>query len=145
MLAVVPSHEVSDPSARRIEGGEGLSGKSRSVLEGPEDRFADGVVVAHPRPAEGRRDTEALERGEHRGALHWAAVVGVKDEPIATADAFVRAAAIGKDGGEVHRLFLMNIPAHDLATPDVEYQVEVIEAAAHRRPQIRNVPGPDLP
>src|ERR1043165_5524965 len=77
MLGVVPAHERSDPGSGRIEAGEWLRRVARAVLQRPEERLGEGIVVADTRTAERRQDAEPLEGGEHGGALHRAAVVGM--------------------------------------------------------------------
>src|SRR6185295_19153180 len=46
--------------------------------------------------------------------------------------------------GETHRLLLMDLPSHDLPTPDVLGQVEVVEGSTQSGPKVGDVPGPDL-
>ena len=70
-------HEGVNPPTGRFEGLEGLAGKIGEVLEGLEQGLGERVVVAHRWLAEGRHDSETLERGEHGRALHGGPIVGI--------------------------------------------------------------------
>ena len=77
VVLVVPGHECVDPRSRVVERPKWSLRVARPVLEGPEQRFRVGVVVADARTAERGRYAQLLQRREHRCALHRRAVVGV--------------------------------------------------------------------
>src|SRR6185436_5019111 len=102
-------------------------------------RLADRVVVTDAWPAEGGRHPEPLQGREHCRALHGPAVVGVQDE-LAGLDVLGRARRSDQGGRELHRLLLVDVPADDLAAPDVEDEVEVVEGPADTRTEVGDVP-----
>ena len=131
------------PRPRGVERLERTRGVARSVLRGAEQRLDEGVVVADAGPRERRHDSELLQRGEHRGALHRATVVRVQDEP------FGIESQLGADLSEqlrrgLVRLLLEHGPAHDLATPHVEEEVQVVEHPGDGAAQVGDVPAPHL-
>src|SRR6185436_20821447 len=74
---------------------------------------------------------------------HGPAVVGVQDE-LAGLDVLGRARRSDQGGRELHRLLLVDVPADDLAAPDVEDEVEVVEGPADTRTEVGDVPAPQL-
>lgn len=62
---------IAEAKARKAEA-------DRRILAGPEQGLGEGVVVGHPRSAEGGHDTKPLHGDLHGCALHRAAVVGVQ-------------------------------------------------------------------
>ncbi len=143
MLAVVPGDEAFDPGTSLRDCGERAARVLGPVLEGPEERPGVWIIVADARTAEGRDDAEALERGEHRGALHRSAVVRVQHQTTG-ADPLAATGIIDEAGGDVHRLFRVQRPADALAAIDVNDEVQEVERAAHRAAQVGDVPAPDL-
>src|SRR5262245_10484018 len=80
VLVVVPADEALDPEQRKLEAAEGLSRKARAVLQGPEERLREGVVIADAGAAERSHDAEPLKGRQQRGALHRAAIVCVQSQ-----------------------------------------------------------------
>ena len=78
MLGVVPADEGAHPRAGGREISKGLRRILGLVLQGAEERLGKRVVIAHARATEGREHPQALERHNHRGAFHGAAVVRVQ-------------------------------------------------------------------
>jgi hypothetical protein len=143
VLGVVPGDEGGDPRAGRRHVGKGLPGIRRHVLECAKEGLRERIVVTDARPTEGGEHAEALQRAEHGGAFHRAAVVRVQD------DARGRHVLCGAGGDEegrrrVTRLLGVHGPADDLAAPDVEHEVEIDIDPAHRSAEVGDIPTPHL-
>lgn len=143
MLGVVPSGEAVDPGPRCFDRREAPGRLGGCVLAGPEQRLGEWIIIRHPGPAERRGLAESLHRDLHRGTLHRAAVVGMKNERAAQAP-------LGPDRalqdlrGELGRFAVVDLPADDLAAENVDDEVEVEERAGDRPRQPRYIPAPDL-
>ncbi len=82
---VVPVHECRHPAAGFLNALEGPTRVIRSVLDGAEERFRKGVVVAHPGPGEGSEHPQLLQTAFQGGRSHGIAVVGMEDQGMGTA------------------------------------------------------------
>ena len=143
VLGVVPADEGMNPGTRLLDGCEATGGPGRDVLAGPEERLGEGIVVRHPRPAEGRNDAETLHGGFHGRALHRAAVVGMQRKRAGEAP-LRPDRALEKQGGQFGAFTRVNLPADNLPAEDVLDEVEVIEQPKHWSGKPSDVPRPDL-
>ena len=139
MLVVVPVRERRYPLACIVETREAGDGICWAVLESAEQRFRERVVVGHARPAERRHNSETLQRREHRGSLHRAAVVRVQHPPREIA-ASVLTHALDEPRGMVTRLRLVYVPTEDLPAPHILDEVEEEELSANVAAEVRDVP-----
>src|SRR5438874_1702351 len=133
VLPVVPVDETRDPLASLLDAGEAARRILRAVLEGLEQRLDERVVVGHARSAERRHDAEALQRRQHRRALHRAAVVRVK-HPTAQVEAGAGAGltnALDECRGKICGLAIAHVVAEDLPAPHVLDEVQVEELTAN--------------
>ena len=64
-----------DPGPGLVDGLVRSVGIPGTILEGAEEGFGLGGVVADSGPAEGWKDSQGLQSGQHGRALHWSAVV----------------------------------------------------------------------
>ena len=78
MLAIVPTHKVMAPGARRFQIGKAMRREFRAVFGNLEQRFNEGVIVRHSRTRIRRLDAQPVEHGQHGGGLEGAAVVAMK-------------------------------------------------------------------
>lgn len=140
---IIPYHEGVDPGARRVETATRLRGKGGVVFQGTQQRFGVRVVIAHPRPTEGRHAPEALHGGEHGGAFHRAAVVRVQHEAGRRDGLLVTHPREQRHCVRV-TLRWIHRPADDAATPNIHDQVEIPEHAPQRTIEVRDVPAPHL-
>src|SRR5690606_5667849 len=108
MLIVVPSHEAVHPGLGIRDAGERLLGVAHAGLHRAEERLDEGIVVAHPRPAEGARHTETVERRLEGGALHRRAIVGVEGG-LPRRDALASHDGREEPGGEFVTLGLVHL------------------------------------
>ncbi len=76
VILVVPAYKFVHPGLCLLHAAERFARVVRPVFAGPEERFCVRIIVAHPRPAERRRHTQILQRRQHGGTLHRAAVTG---------------------------------------------------------------------
>jgi hypothetical protein len=143
VFGVVPLDEASDPGEGGVDVHEGARREVGAVLEGPEEGFRVGVVVADAGAAEGGRDAELLQLGQERGALHGSAVVRVQPEDIIT-PRIGSTNSFDERRGEVPRFDVVDRPADDAAAPDIDDQVQVEVDPADAAAQVRDVPRVDL-
>ena len=143
VLVVVPMHEFADPIDSLLERVEAQASGAGAVLECSKDRLGEGVVVADVGPAEMRgrfqgtascrawrspssacrcRSAAPCRRGRRRGRRRW---------PRATEKRTRRTTRRAR-------------PCRRPWAPDVEEQAEVVEAAAHGRGQVGDVPAQQL-
>jgi len=135
VLVVVPDDERRHPLTGLVFGGKWLAGVFRPILHRPEQRFRVGVVVADTRPGERPEDAQFLQSAFQRGRTHGVAVVGMEDQRLlpALADPLSQASPAYQIRSNSWIFSLSNIPGHDLAVPDVDFQVEVKPDPAHGR------------
>jgi len=143
VLGVVPLDEARDPGERRLDVCEGARGEGGAVLEGPEEGFRVGVVVADAGTAEGGRDAQRLELGQERGALHRGAVVRMQPEDIIT-PWIICTNSFDEVRSEFTGFDVVDGPADDAATPDIDDQVQVEVNPTDTAAQIGDVPRVDL-
>ena len=127
-------------ASRSANGCVGNAGRYFNVRKSASE---NGLSLLTPGRLNDGEDAQALQRDDHRRALHRAAVIGVQHdarriEPL-------RATDREEEGRRTLRRFhLVHGPADNLPTPDVEHQIQIVEDAAHRRFEIRDVPAPEL-
>ena len=80
MGTVVPGDESPGPGSCLLYVLEAAAWKGWPVLQGFEDGFAVGVVVAYPRSAVGEQYSQFFHGGSQGGAFHGASVVGVQNQ-----------------------------------------------------------------
>src|SRR5690606_33693385 len=80
VLGVVPVNKSRDPFAGLVKTRKRPVRVRRLVLQGLEQRLRKWVVVRYGRAAERGCHVKPLERRQHRGTFHRAAVVGVKGQ-----------------------------------------------------------------
>lgn len=134
MLVVVPLHKGADPLPGGQEGGKGAARVRGPVFQGLEQGLRIRVVVADCRPAEGRRDAQRLQGGEHGRTLHRAAVIGMQHDLI-RCDAVLSADIAHHFAGLFATFGIINLPADDFTAKNVHEQVQVKIAASHVGPQ----------
>jgi hypothetical protein len=146
MLMAVPMHECRRPPAGLLLVCKGSAGVLRPVFGGAEQRLRVGVVVRDPRPGERAQHPELLQPHLQRGGTHGAAVIGVQDQPAlaALADPLPDAGAADQSSGQLSGLAVLNVTGHDLAAPDIDYQIEVQPDASHAGGQVGDVPASEL-
>ena len=127
MPIVVPADERCHPAAGLLSAGEWPARVVRAVLDGAEQGFGVGVVVADPRPGEGSEHTQLLKPALQGGGPHGVAVIGMEDQRLgpSLADPFAQAGTADQISGDLGFFPIGDIPGHDLAAPDVDHQVEV--------------------
>lgn len=76
VLLVVLVDERAYPLPGRHQADEWVFGIGGAVSRGLEDALVVRVIVAAFRTAKHRRDPECHQRGQHRGALHRATIIG---------------------------------------------------------------------
>jgi len=139
MLVVVPAHERQDPRPGGLQRGKPLGRICRPVFTGPEESFRERIVIADSWPTVRGHDPQALQRGAERRPFHWAAVVGMQDqrlqEPSVRHDRPVH-----DRRGMLAGFLFEDLPADDLATIEIENQIEVEEQAFDRARQPCDIP-----
>lgn len=75
VLRVVPADEAVHPLSRLAYIAEAIHWPFRAVFQRTEQRLRVRVVIADPRSAERRADTQFVHFGQHREALHRRPVV----------------------------------------------------------------------
>lgn len=66
VIEVVSMREMGCPRTRGVEIGKAVCRKLRPVLCGTEQRFREGIVVAHARPRVGRLHAQPVRHRQHR-------------------------------------------------------------------------------
>src|SRR5258708_440759 len=79
VLVVIPGHEGFDPRPRSLQRFKS-AGVAWAKLDGSEESFGEGIVIAHAGTAERRDHSEVLQGLQHRSAFHRVAVVGVQHD-----------------------------------------------------------------
>lgn len=143
MLTVVPIGKVESPLVRRFDRSKGLAWVPRAVLEGAKQTLGIGVVIADRWPAKRGHDAQALQRAQHGCPLHGAAIVGMQHQLISLhtvgQTCFLKQYR-GMPGG----LLGVNLPGHNLAAINIDYQVQAQKLAFNPRGQKGDVPAPHL-
>lgn len=134
---------VAWAGAGLVQVDQALGGELWPVLRRAEQRLREGVVVAHRCPRVRRFDAQPVQHRQHRRHLELGAVVPVKHRlGLQRGDALAQR----RTANEVRRVrgvvAVMNLPAHGLATVEVEHQVQ--PPSGHRRGQVVHVPAPNL-
>ena len=143
VFLVVPMHEALHPLACLLHIVKGLVRVGRGVFERAEQGLRVRVVVTHRRATERGHDAQPLQRGEHRGTLHGAAVVGVQHQLI-TAHLLAQTGSAHQDGRMAGQFLGMHLPAHNGAAVDVHDHVQAPELPFDGAGQVGDVPAPDL-
>src|SRR5690606_29428772 len=79
MLVVVPSDELTGPTACSCQVGEAGGWELRSILRRTEQRFDERVVITHARSRVRGLDAQPVQHGQHRRRFHCRAVVAVEN------------------------------------------------------------------
>jgi len=74
VLGVVPTHEGQYPVPGLLDGAEAIDREPWSELQGFEQRFRVGVVVAHPGPAVRGRNAQVVQFFQEGRGFHGAAI-----------------------------------------------------------------------
>ncbi len=114
-----------------------------TVLERLEEAFAEGIVIAARGPAERWYDAELLQCGQHGGALHRTAVIGVQHN-LLWRDVFPLTNIPHHLACQLAAFRFIDLPADDLAAVDVHEQVQIEVDPHDRCRQIRYVPAEQL-
>ena len=145
MIVVVPAHKLSCPGPGLVKVGEALGGELGAVLGRSEQGLGIGVVVAHAWPGVRGFDAQMVEHGQHRGGLERGAVVAVQHGLAGQhGNALGQSRALHQMRGVVGVVRGVHFPAYDLATVEVQDQVQVEPAPDDGCGQIGHVPTPDL-
>lgn len=139
---IVPPHEGVHVGSGLMDVPEVLRERS-PPLEGREQAFDEGVVVADVGSAVGVTDLESFEIACEAGCPHWASVVGMDPQLARMRD------PLGNDPGKevLGQLAVfgkLHGPTGGLAAEHVLDGVEVEVDSTHWRCQVGDVPGPDL-
>ena len=143
VLGVVPSHKRLHPAPRLLQILKPLAWIRWRVLQRSEQGLRVRVVIAHAGSAERGHHAQLLQRRQHRGPLHRAAVVRVQRQLI-WADVLAKAGFADQRRGVFCRLLPMHLPAHDQPAEHVQHPVQAHELPLDRAGQIRDVPAPHL-
>ena len=100
------------------------------------------TTFPHPWAAVGRRNPKTLQGSPQRSAFHGTAVVCMQD--AGPADSFLPHSILHQLCSELGLFVAMHFPSHDLATVDVDDQVQVVKGPGDGSAQIGDVPSPDL-
>ncbi len=143
VLVVVSALEGRHLHCDAGEVGNRVSREIEALLNRPEKRLGVQDVVGHLRPADGRHDRQALQRGQYRGTLHGPAILRVHDGPRGINRSGLTSGA--KQGGRLGAAFRsFHAQADDFAAPGVEDQVQVPQRSPHWRLEVADVPASDL-
>lgn len=144
VLGVVPVDEAEHPFAGLLQGDEALGREPGTVLQRPEQRFGVGVVVAHPRTAARRRDSEVVEFLQECRCLHGAAVIGVQDQRLVLRSQVLPPVRLFDElTGKLAVLGGVDLLADDLAAEHVDDQVQIPPGAAGRSREPGDIPRPE--
>ena len=119
---VVPREQIAADAARVFERAEPVR-KLGAVLQGPELRFRERIVVAHARPRMTGVDAQVREEQRDELAPHGRAAVGM-DRELLRGDALFQAGRRNQAFRQVRILVAGDHPAHDVAAEEVEDHIE---------------------
>ncbi len=142
MLRVVRHEEIRTPllGVREAVEAAGIHGR---VLRGFEERFRVRIVIAHARARQRRRDPEIVVEGVQILRGLNATAITMRGE---LAPRNPVAATRGRDQPlrECHRLPRCQHPGDDIATVEVQHDVEFVPLAFGPTFQFRDIPRPHL-
>src|SRR5690606_30467205 len=127
VLGVVPAHEPGHPDAGLLQAAERLARILWTILQGAEQRLGVRVVITHRGSAERRRDAQLPKRRQHGGAPHWTTVIAMQYK-LSGFDALTQADVAHHVAGMLTILGVVDLPTDDLATEQVQKQVQIVEA-----------------
>ena len=113
MLFVVPRHELRTERFRGFEGVEVLR-IDHSSLQGREEAFREGIVIARMRPAVTGEDATQLEHRLKCQTAHRFSIVCMHDD-LSFQHAFRRKGAVEKVPGKLSVFDRMHRPTDDFA------------------------------
>src|SRR5689334_10444633 len=143
MLVVVPGEELAAVRERVLEAASEAIGKPWAVLQRLEVALAEGVVVGDVRAAQRFLDAQVREQLAERLAGHGSSAVGMQDE-LARRDVVFLTALAQQPPRQFSALAAGEHPADNVATEDVEHDVQVEVRPLLRSQQLRDVPRPNL-
>jgi hypothetical protein len=136
---VIAVHELLHPSAGLVEAGKATDGVIRTVLAGAEQRLGIRIIVAGAGSAIGSGNPEPIQRRQQRLAFHRAAVVGMQDKQLVDT-ALSQHRPTHHLSRIVGGLALVDLPADDLATVEIDDEVEVEKQPLEWPRQPTNIP-----
>ena len=139
---VVPREQIAADAARVFERAEPVR-KLGAVLQGPELRCRERIVVAHARPRMTGVDAQVREEQRDELAPHGRAAVGM-DRELLRGAALFQAGRRNQAFRQVRILVAGDHPAHDVAAEEVEDHIERVVEVRERALELGDVPGPEL-
>lgn len=136
---IVPGHETTDPRARLFKARKRPPRVFWPVLQRAKERLRIRIVVADPRTAVRSNHTEPLQRC----ALHGGSVVLVHNQPSAI-DSLSLKSSLERRCCKLSAFALIHRPSDNLATPNVNMEIQIVESPRCLRAQIRDVPAPNV-
>ena len=143
VLIVVPLTKPPGPLPGGVAIGKSAGGEVGPVFGGAEQRLGEGIVVADPRARIGRLDAQPVQHRQHRRRLQRGAVVAVQHRLVGPAmHAFGQGGAPRQVCRMLGAVGVMHLEADDLATVEVDDQIQIKPHALHAGRQERDVPAP---
>ena len=124
----------------------GINRSARLRLQGVEQRFRVGVVVADPWSGERSEYPQLFQPACQRGCSHCVAVIGMEVQWLvaAFADPLPQTSAADEISGDLGLFPIGPIPGHHFAAPDVDHQIKVEPDTTNTRGQEGDVSTPNL-
>ena len=128
-----------NPRASSIE--PKRSGKARTVFEGAELALRIGIVVGDMRTAVGLDDSQVSQQQGHGFGFHGRTAIRVDGE-LARRDVLRVATMLDEPLGQFGAFAVGDHPTDDVATKNIQDDVEVIGGPFYRASQLGDVPTP---
>src|SRR5690554_7628125 len=117
MLGVVPANEPVYPPPCFLQRGKATGGPLRPVLQYPEQRFNEGIIVADPGTAVRGQHAQFFQLGLHGLRLHRRTVIRVQHQRLVQT-LFTQLATLQELGGILATLGLMDFITDDLRSEE---------------------------
>ena len=139
---VVPREPLAADGAGVCERAEPVR-KLRPVLQGPELRVGERIVVAHAGPRMTGVDAQVREEQRDESAAHGRAAIRM-DRELLRGNALLQAGGRNQAIRQVRSLVARDHPAHGVAAEEVEDDVQRVVEVRDRALELGDVPRPDL-
>jgi len=140
MVTVIPVNEVGKSASGVADVHKPLRVPGR-ILQRLEQRFAEGVVIAHSGTGVGRNYTEREKQHKDGDALHGVAIIRVQVD----AGYLVLGGHTAEEVMSMSFAFFgVDLPPNDFPAPDVHKYVGEQENALNASRQAAHVPAPNL-
>jgi len=142
VLVVVPVEEVAREATGVLQAAEAIW-KLRSVFQGLELGFREGVVVGDVWPRVGFADSQVRQEQRQGSGLHGRAAISVDGE-LPREDALLLTGLLQQPGRQRIAFPFCDHPAHDVTAEDVEDHVELKVGPLDWAQELGDIPGPNL-